>query len=170
LSNTRKLKVPRSLLDNFQNDRESQNFFKDLENRNIIGELYAETITTAITTAGTFYPIIGQTVGVQDKTSCDGTAGTITAQTVGDYSVNCAISFHGSVNTTYSGNIYVNGAAISKIGFTGRTSSASNIMGASMSGIIRLNSGDVVSVKVTSLSSTVSFITDNFNLNITDQT
>jgi len=117
-----------------------------------------------LTIGGTFYAVTDINDGHAYRMTLDASAGTITAQTVGNYTVTCALSFSGSADTKIQGHLFINGVVDEHIGFSRKLGSSGDVGSASMSGYIELNDGDVVSVMVRSTSDDVFISLEHFNL------
>lgn len=137
---------------------------------NAAHNFYTDYIATLVKTAvlpdaGTFYKITGLENGCQNRTITDGTNGTITAQTVGWYSVNMTVSFFGAT-AKYQGHVFVNDVLQDNLGASRAIGSGGDVGSAGISGCVVLNDGDVVDVRVTSTSDDVFIGLEHFNLMI----
>lgn len=121
--------------------------------------------TAVLADAGTFYKITGLDNGCQNRTLVDGASGTITAQTVGWYSINMTVSFFGT-EAKYQGHVFVNDVLQENMGASRAIGSGGDVGSAGISGCVVLNDGDVVDVRVTSTSDNVFIGLEHFNLMI----
>ena len=124
------------------------------------GHLYisgAETV--ALTTANVGLPVKPYTEGLAKNMTLDGTNGTITVSTGGQYRIEIGGSLNADKNATLHGDVHINGVHQESIEFERAVSAAGAIGDASAWGILQLTAGDVITYEIDStfLNTTVTF-------------
>jgi len=115
-----------------------------------IDEICLTPETLAFTNAGTYYQLTGFTVGQNNNTTLDGSAGTITIDISGRYDFAGAISFSGTDDATIRGKVYKNDAPAGAVTFKRKLGSNGDVGSASGVGILNLVAGDVLKFYFTS--------------------
>ena len=107
------------------------------------------TETVALPTAGTAVAMTGFTDGPSNNMTIDGSAGTITFDVDGDYSLGHYVSFSGNANEKVTLYLYKNGALLVTL-FRRRLNSAGDVGSASSDAIRACVAGDVLSYRFVS--------------------
>ena len=119
------------------------------------GVLYInENITPQILTADlTYYPwVTGWVVGETNSITQDAGAGTLTVVNAGAYRVHASIAFSGSANESFELAIFNNGIEVVEMQTVRKIGTSGDIGSTSLSGVQDFNIGDVLDLRIKSLS------------------
>jgi hypothetical protein len=117
--------------------------------------------------AGTFQAVTGFTEGSSKNITLDGDAGTMTMVGGGVYKTDMTVSFSGTDNATFEGHIFVDGVKQSNAGAKRKLGSGGDVGTTTLTGLINVVAGDVVSLRVTSDMNGDFASIENINWNMT---
>ncbi|MHC4302715.1 MAG: hypothetical protein ACYS7Y_36105, partial [Planctomycetota bacterium] len=124
------------------------------DDHSAVGEMYEDNDSGSgitITTSGTYYGWVTASTGeVRGVTfASDATADKLTVAHSGLYHVDGAVSFTGSIGSTFLGVVHVNGSPQVKVKFRRKIGTGGDIGSASLSGVLDLSENDYVDLRFT---------------------
>lgn len=116
---------------------------------------------------GTYYPFTGLSVGKTTDMTVDGSAGTMTIVSGGTYDIKATASWGGTPLTAFKAAVFNNGVMIPSMCLRRRTDATGSVDETSLSGLVDLVPGDVLSFRIAAESPNVWGFADCFNWSIT---